>query len=232
MTWDHDRRHLMLYAQLPEDLGAKVERAIDSLARQLPSDPSLEIARTPMGVKRADALAMMADSSLAQDPSRAKIVIHVDAETLAEGIGVAEIEDGCTISAETVRRLSCDSLLQQVIHDQNGTPVSMERARRTVTPRLREQLNRRDKTCRWPGCRRRKLLHAHHIVHQADGGPTDYDNLVLLCEPHHYQVHEGGFTIRGDPPKIWGGAPPAPPNQSWTTQTRELRRREPAVKTR
>jgi hypothetical protein len=42
-------------------------------------------------------------------------------------------------------------------------------------------------------------LHAHHLVHWANGGGTDLENLVLLCGDHHRFVHEGGWTISGDP---------------------------------
>ena len=30
---------------------------------------------------------------------------------------------------------------------------------------------------------------AHHLVHWADGGPTDVSNAALLCERHHTTVH-------------------------------------------
>jgi hypothetical protein len=31
------------------------------------------------------------------------------------------------------------------------------------------------------------------------GGPTDPDNLVMLCGYHHRKLHEGGWRIEGDP---------------------------------
>jgi hypothetical protein len=42
-------------------------------------------------------------------------------------------------------------------------------------------------------------LKAHHLVHWADGGPTDLDNLVLLCHAHHTLLHEGGWGTSGHP---------------------------------
>ncbi|HEY3669796.1 MAG TPA: HNH endonuclease signature motif containing protein [Acidimicrobiia bacterium] len=39
----------------------------------------------------------------------------------------------------------------------------------------------------------------HHIVHWSDGGPTDLDNLVLLCRRHHVDHHEGGWQIARAP---------------------------------
>jgi hypothetical protein len=38
----------------------------------------------------------------------------------------------------------------------------------------------------------------HHVRHWIDGGPTDLDNLVELCDQHHRCVHEMGWKISGD----------------------------------
>ena len=40
-------------------------------------------------------------------------------------------------------------------------------------------------------------LHAHHIRHWEDGGPTELWNLVLVCPFHHRSHHRGLITIRG-----------------------------------
>lgn len=50
-----------------------------------------------------------------------------------------------------------------------------------------------------PGLQRDRHLHAHHIIHWIHGGPTELDNLVLLCPFHHRLVHEGGWTVTGGP---------------------------------
>jgi hypothetical protein len=39
------------------------------------------------------------------------------------------------------------------------------------------------------------FLKAHHIWHWELGGPTDYDNLVLVCLFHHKLAHEGGWSV-------------------------------------
>jgi hypothetical protein len=50
---------------------------------------------------------------------------------------------------------------------------------------------------------------AHYVIHWADGGPTDLDNLVLLCFGCHRDIHERGWQpIRG-PNGHWTLQPPA-----------------------
>jgi len=39
------------------------------------------------------------------------------------------------------------------------------------------------------------MCDGHHLVHWINGGPTDLDNLVLLCRRHHRMVHEGGWQL-------------------------------------
>ncbi|HKA09059.1 MAG TPA: HNH endonuclease signature motif containing protein, partial [Candidatus Dormibacteraeota bacterium] len=50
-----------------------------------------------------------------------------------------------------------------------------------------------------PGCGRRRWLQGHHVKHWVDDGPTDLDNLLLTCRPHHKLVHEFGWTVEGGP---------------------------------
>ncbi|MEX2292081.1 MAG: DUF222 domain-containing protein [Mycobacteriales bacterium] len=53
------------------------------------------------------------------------------------------------------------------------------RTSREANAALRELLGTLDgERCRFPGCTRRKKLHAHHVVYWSDGGSTDLNNLV------------------------------------------------------
>jgi hypothetical protein len=78
----------------------------------------------------------------------------------------------------------------------------------------------RDQMCRFPGCARTRHLKAHHILPWSRGGPTDLDNLILLCQTHHTAVHEGGMRIeRGSDLGIaWRFLmPDGTPHQPWYT---------------
>ena len=55
-------------------------------------------------------------------------------------------------------------------------------------------------TCEFDACDRRRALRAHHIAWWGrDKGETEEDNCILLCPAHHHLVHEGGWTITGNP---------------------------------
>ena len=49
--------------------------------------------------------------------------------------------------------------------------------------------------CGYPGCSHRRWLDAHHIVHWENGGKTVIENLVLICDRHHRELHEGGHSV-------------------------------------
>lgn len=198
--WSLDQSSLRLQGRLPADQGAAVVTALERIADQVPHHTGDRF--NSREERRADALAEMASSSLAadSDPDRATVVVHADAESLASDKGPnPEIQDGPNLHFDVARRLACDCRLQVVAHDANGAPLGVGRTTRSVPHWLLRQLKHRDQTCRFPGCSRQRFVHAHHIVHWAKGGPTDLDNLLVLCTYHHRLVHEQGWKVRGHP---------------------------------
>ena len=128
----------------------------------------------------------------------AHVVIQADLETLADrGYGLAMTEQGVRLSAETLRRMACDSIVQAVLFDMS-VPIRLGRQVRTFSPAQRRAMGLRDGGCRYPGCDRAVArCRGHHIDHWArDEGPTDLDNGCLLCRYHHRLVHEGRVEIR------------------------------------
>jgi hypothetical protein len=94
------------------------------------------------------------------------------------------------------RRLACDATITRVLLDPRTATVDVGRSERVVTGATRRALNVRDKGCRWPGCDRSpSWTAAHHLLHWVNGGATDLANLVLLCNHHHWAVHEGGWQL-------------------------------------
>ena len=184
----------------------------ESVAAQRREDAHVFLTDVPRGtftrgpsrtVRRADALAWMAERMFesgdapALSPDRHEIVVHVEADVLADGrAGRCEIEHRTAIAAETARKLCCDAGIVPVVDGRNGEPLSVGRRTRSIPPSVRRALASRDRGCRFPGCPATQRLHGHHIRHWAEGGETSLDNLVLLCPTHHRLVHEGGFNVQ------------------------------------
>jgi hypothetical protein len=153
--------------------------------------------RVPIGARRADALARIAESFLAHGfgasagGERHQVVVHVDEHTLRCGL-----EHGPAIPVETMRRLSCDASVVRIVEDARGEPLDVGRKTRSIPPALRRALQSRDRGCRFPGCAHTRYVDAHHVRHWAQGGETRLSNLVTLCRFHHRAVHEGGVQVQ------------------------------------
>jgi hypothetical protein len=206
MRWDTDNRLLRYRGCLPEEQGAIFEAAINRLVDQMGKDPLTGV-YSDFDTRAADALVQLASQSLGSDsdPDRATVVVHVSAEALARGVGSGEVENGPGLSIETVRRLRCDGRVEVVAENSNGVIVGIGRASRTIPAWMARSLRRRDQGCRFPGCHRRRWVHGHHMNYWSNGGCTDLDNLISLCQFHHRMVHEEGWKVEGNPngPVIW-----------------------------
>lgn len=153
------------------------------------------------GARAFDALVALAAQKLAEvSLPKPLVVIHAEIDALElEGKGWAELaRSGIPLSSEVARRLACDCSWQLVAVGPGG-PMGIGRRSRSVPHWLERMVWKRDGGCRFPGCGHRYGVQAHHLLHWADGGPTDLDNLVLLCWSHHHLVHEGGWSVRGSP---------------------------------
>jgi hypothetical protein len=228
--WDEDG-HLVLRAKLPPEQGALLVAALEnqlagppvtgveapsahvggpaeprppdsddvwpgeSRCAQLEHPPGQTVDRP--AARRADALM----SLLAPDAGEHHVVMH-----LHIGDGEARLDNGVSITTSTAERLACDSRVQTLITDRTGNPLYLGRTSRTVSAAQRDALTIRDNhTCQFPGCEHRKFLHAHYIRHWLHGGPTDIDNLVLICGFHHRLMHDHRYTavLRGTHLRVW-----------------------------
>jgi hypothetical protein len=152
--------------------------------------------------RRADALVELATEGLVEGPDpvmqgeRIQVNVHVDADVLsgARPDGVCCIDGVGAVSPAVVRRLICDADVRVVTKEIDGV-YNLGRSQRTPNRRQRRALRHRDGGCRFPGCSMRRFVQAHHAVPWEDFGPTNIDNLMLLCTAHHRLFHEGNYTI-------------------------------------
>ena len=102
----------------------------------------------------------------------------------------AEAAHAGRLSRATLQRLACDCKISRVLTDGTSQILDVGRATRNVPTATWNALVARDQHCQWAGCTMAPgFCDAHHIWHWALGGPTNLDNLKLLCWHHHRQQH-------------------------------------------
>ncbi|OWL93522.1 hypothetical protein B7435_33015, partial [Mycolicibacterium peregrinum] len=168
----------------------KHDHDIDGEAEQAPPFPGL-----------VDAFMSLVEASWDVEAARrphgqhTTVAVHVNLDKDGDK-PVAALHLGPLLTGDDRRYLLCDATCEAWFERQ-GQVIGTGRTTRTISRRLRRALEHRDRCCVVPGCGSTRGLHAHHIVHWEDGGPTELHNLVLVCPFHHRLHHRGGITITG-----------------------------------
>ncbi len=133
------------------------------------------------------------DAEVARRPhgQHTTVVVHVDVEQRA-----AALHLGPLLTEAERSYLTCDATYE-VWFERDGQVIGAGRSTRHINRRLRRALEHRQPTCAVPGCGATRGLHAHHLRHWEDGGPTELANLVLVCPYHHRLHHRGVITLTG-----------------------------------
>ena len=160
--------------------------------------------------------------------NRIMVMAHTDAITGADPAARCEIPGAGPIPRSELERLACEAEIFGVLFSSDGQPLWHGRQLRTVSPQQWRALLARDRGCvlcgAGPG-----YCHAHHIVAWTAParGPTDIDNLVMVCNRHHRLIHQHGLILARGPDGGWVAS--APDNRQ-AASDRGLRRggREPA----
>ncbi len=189
-----------LTAHLPHLDLEIVETAIRDRANQIPVNPEtgvFDAYSTRLADGLVEVCATTGDETTATPP---QMTVFADLEALTTiDSGVTELGSGGLVPNETARRLSCDCVVETVVTD-GSVVIGVGRNSRTIPGWLRRLVHHRDGgSCRFSGCDNTNWLQVHHIVHWSKGGPTDLDNLILLCGFHHRYLHEHGWHITTSP---------------------------------
>ncbi|WP_297536556.1 HNH endonuclease signature motif containing protein, partial [Amycolatopsis sp.] len=180
---------------------AQLRAALDPLAKPHSTEEGRDT--RSQWERHADALvdlvrlAMTVDEIPSHGGDRVHVAVTVDYETLKSGIGTAMLDYGGVITAAEARMLACDCKVIPAVLGTESEPMDLGRSKRIITTGQRRRLVMRDRGCAFPGCKSHaKHCDGHHIVYWILGGPTDLNNLTLLCERHHRLIHCGGWEVR------------------------------------
>ncbi len=194
-------------AILPAEDAQTVMKSIEAyiLKRNQEDEVDAEWSMLSADMKRADALTAIASEALgamAEDvrPHRRPITISV-AVDLPTLLGLAEnpgqLAGYGAIPASVARKLAADGTWQRFVSDPTtGNLLDFGREKYIPPQELVDYLLARDRTCRFPGCRRSgQLADIDHAHSWESGGETNPANLGLLCRRHHRMKTHGGWKL-------------------------------------
>ncbi len=243
-----------LHGRFEPEAGTLIKNVLDAFT---PHQSAGEVLADPAGSMssaqlRAQALLEMcrqaqhhAEGCNSQGGGRNTLIVAIPLHDLQTARGVGDVAGGATLPAAAMRRWACDVGIIPMVLAADSQILDYGRMTRLISRGLRSYLIARDGGCIFPGCDRPPAwTEGHHRIHVADGGPTNPENLDLLCVRHHHAVHEGGWTITisddhqrtpwfhppNARPKLQGQRRPLIPAPRQKTDLRQpsVRRRDPA----
>jgi hypothetical protein len=136
-------------------------------------------------------------------------------------LGTSECNHLGPVGPGLVGVLACDAVIERVLLAPHGALLDLGRAVRTITPPQRRALTARDRGCVIPGCTAlAEWCHGHHVVWWEHLGPTDKNNLALVCTRHHGQIHAGIWDLKMIDGIPWARPPSwIDPQRRWTRNT-------------
>jgi Domain of unknown function (DUF222) len=127
----------------------------------------------------------------------AAVIVTISLEDLLAKAGLAETAAGTQLTSDQLLRITDEAEIWPTIIDQNGVPLALGRSRRLASAGQTMALIARDAGCSFPGCTHPpQWCDRHHILDWILGGPTDLDNMTLLCRYHHTHFLQKGWSCR------------------------------------
>ena len=187
---------------LDAEAGALLEALLSPLAKPHPSSQTGPDPRT-LGERQGDALADLLHLAASSDDlpteagERPQVVLTMTLDQLFGDLGPVLLDGGTALDTATARRLACDARIIPAVLGSASEPLDLGRASPTVSQAQRRALILRDRGCAFPSCERpARHCHAHHVIPWSQGGPTDLNNLVLLCGLHHRLIHHSEWQVQ------------------------------------
>lgn len=175
-------------------LAADVGLVVDAATREVADALFRESGRAPTGGEVIEEMARRSLAAVTDHGRRDRYRVHLLLDERRELLDPL----GHTLPRWVRDLITCDAKMA-ITWTRHGVPIAQGSTADTIPAATRRHVLARDHGCRVPGCGAKKRLDVHHIVHRADGGTNDADNLVALCPWHHRLHHRGQLGITGDP---------------------------------
>ena len=188
--------------------GARIQTALAAMAKTLWHNEDPRNRATP-AQRHADALEALitrhsngngngAESGTAK-AQRTTLLVIADYDTVAGQLASARLADGTPLAPGELLKIALDADILPALFDTKGQPLWLGHKTRTASVAQRVALAIRDRGCVICAAPN-SYCQAHHVIHWEHGGPTDIDNLALLCSDcHHKQIHDLGADLIRQP---------------------------------
>ena len=147
----------------------------------------------------ADALAeLICEPAGDGKSSGTDLLVIADFDVIKQQLDNPRLADGSPIPIVELHRLALEANLLPSIFDTKAQDMWLGRKQRTASEAQRVALIARDQHC--IGCGANPLwCRTHHIIWWSKNGPTDVDNLVLVCDDCHHKIHDHGWQVYKHP---------------------------------
>jgi hypothetical protein len=127
---------------------------------------------------------------------RTEVAFTISLDTLQNALDDKILPGDNYLTAREARKIACDCHILPAVMGGASQPLDVAVPAYVVPAHIRRGLVLRDRGCAFPSCDRpASVCHAHHIWHWLGGGPTQIDNLVLLCPHHHKLIHRSDWQV-------------------------------------
>ena len=187
----------VLSAEFDQITGARIATALSAKTNELWREEDPKARRTPPQLM-ADALA-----ELILEPGNGKtqgtnLLVIADFDVIKQQLVKARLADGSAIPINELHRLALEAEILPSIFNTKAQNMWLGRKRRTASEAQRIALIARDQKC--IGCAANPLwCRAHHIIWWSKDGPTNLNNLVLVCDDCHHKIHDDGWEVYQHP---------------------------------
>lgn len=201
----------VLHAEFDDTTFAEVRAAVDRETDRLfrldgGRDRAAEV-RTAQQ-RRADAIAGLLTGNRPESSAKGgPPAVRNQMLIVAQADGTGEIPGVGPLPKSEIARLMCISDLYGLIFDTGGQPLWHGQKVQLATNDQWRALIARDGGCIACGADPSRCQ-AHHIIWRRSHGPTDIDNLVLVCTHHHHLIHDNGWQLIAGGDGRWMLVPP------------------------
>ena len=213
----------VLTGEFDQITGARIATALTAKERQLWHREDPKTRATPQQ-RMADALAELICEPAGDGKSAGTdLLVIADFDVIKQQLDNPRLADGSPIPVAELHRLALEANILPSIFDTKTQHMWLGRKQRTASEAQRVALIARDQHC--IGCSANPLwCRTHHIIWWSKNGPTDVDNLVLVCDDCHHKIHDHGWQVYKHPETgKYKLKPPDPTKRSLVTGASAVR---------